>query len=217
MRSITSALAIALLTAFAGRADAAVVIDFHEVGSNVIGSVSGSADLTDLTLIATTILFAPGEVTPSKGGASVGDPGETHFYKGVVGPASFGTGGHTEASTGSGDFVGEFAVSAFAQSPIVLFPKDYVSGTSLTGSSVFDGQSIQSLGLDPGTYVYTWGSGANTDSLTINFSVPEPSSWAMMGLGFAVLGFAGYNASKKAAVNRSPRSREAAERVRIGG
>jgi hypothetical protein len=199
MKFITSVLAVAVLSALAGRADAAVVINFHEVGSDVVASASGSADLTDLAQIATAILFAPGEVTPSKGGATVGDPGETHFYKGADGPTSFGTGGQTEASTGNGDFVGVFAVSAFAPSPIVLFPKNYVSGTALTGSSVFENQSLQSLGLDVGQYTYTWGSGADADSLTINVGVPEPPTWALMGLGFAALGLAGLRASKRPA------------------
>jgi PEP-CTERM motif len=193
MKLSTSAIvAVLALTAISGRADAAVVINLHEVGSDVVGSASGSADLMDLTLIATTILFAPGEVTPRRGGATVGDPGETHFYKGVDGPTSFGTGGQTEATAGSGDLVGVFAVSAFATSPIVLFPRDYMSGTSLTGSSVFENQSLESLGLDVGQHIYTWGSGADADSLTINVSVPEPSTWAMMGLGFAALGLAGF-------------------------
>ena len=40
---------------------------------------------------------------------------------------------------------------------------------------------------------YTSGGG-----LTLN--VPEPSTWAMMVLGFAGLGFAGYRASRKAAI-----------------
>ena len=31
------------------------------------------------------------------------------------------------------------------------------------------------------------------------FNVPEPSTWAMMVVGFAGLGFAGYRASRKAA------------------
>ena len=191
MKFITSVLAVAVLLAFAGRADAAVVINFHEAGSDVVASASGSADLTDLTLVATTILFAPGEVTPSKGGATVGDPGETHFYTGPSGPTSFGTGGQTEASSGSGNFVGVFAVNAFALSPIVLFPQNYVSGAPLTGSSIFENQSLNSLGLNVGQYTYTWGSGADADSLTINVGVPEPSTWAMMAIGFAVLGLAG--------------------------
>src|ERR1700722_5464853 len=203
MKLSASALAAMLaLTGIFGRADAAVVINLHEVGSDVVASASGSADLTDLTLIATTILFAPGEVTPKRGGATVGDPGETHFYKGVTGPTAFGTGGQTEASAGSGDFVGVFAVSAFGPSPIVLFPKNYISGTSLTGSSVFESQSLKSLGLDVGQYAYTWGSGADADSLTINVGVPEPSTWAMIGGRLRSAGARGLQAAPGAGSRR---------------
>jgi hypothetical protein len=34
---------------------------------------------------------------------------------------------------------------------------------------------------------------------TLNVVVPEPSTWAMMLVGFAGLGFAGYRASRKTA------------------
>ena len=39
-----------------------------------------------------------------------------------------------------------------------------------------------------------------SDSTVAITSVPEPSTWAMMLLGFAGLGFAGYRASRKSAV-----------------
>ena len=207
MKLSTSAIAAMLaLSAMSGRADAAVVIDLHEVGSDVVASLSGSADLTDLIPVATTILFAPGEVTPRRGGATVGNPGRTLLYKGTEGPSSFGTGGQTEAASGSGDFVGVFAVSAFAASPIVLFPQAYVSGAPLTGSSVFENQSLTSLGLDVGRHIYTWGSGDHADSLTIDVeaAVPEPATWAMMGLGLAALGLRRYRASRKAAAFKQP-------------
>jgi hypothetical protein len=189
------------LSAISGGADAAVVIDISDVGSNVVASTSGSADLTDLTAIDTALLFAPGEVTPSKGGATAGDPGQTLFYKGADGPKSFGTGAKTEASVGNGDFVGVFAVNPFALSPVILLPQKYMSGTSLTGSSVFENQSLESLGLTVGEYTYTWGIGEHADSLTIKVGdVPELSTWTMMLLAFAGIGFAGYRKAKQAAV-----------------
>jgi PEP-CTERM motif len=202
MKLSTSATAAFLaLSAISGGADAAIVINISDVGSNVVASTSGSADLTGLTAIDTALLFAPGEVTPSKGGATAGDPGQTLFYKGADGPKSFGTGAKTEASVGNGDFVGVFAVNPFALSPVILLSQKYVSGTPLTGSSVFENQSLESLGLTVGEYTYTWGVGDHTDSLTIKVGdIPEPSTWTMMLLAFAGLGFAGYRKAKQAAV-----------------
>jgi hypothetical protein len=53
------------------------------------------------------------------------------------------------------------------------------------------------MGLTPGTYVYTWGSGANADSVTINISaVPEASTWAMMLAGLAGLSYLGRRSRK---------------------
>jgi hypothetical protein len=49
---------------------------------------------------------------------------------------------------------------------------------------------------NPGTFNAT----AIYDPLQITItSVPEPSTWAMLTIGFAGLGFAGYRASRKSA------------------
>ncbi len=92
--------------------------------------------------------------------------------------------------------------------PVILVPNGYVSGSALSGSATYDGATLDSLGLTAGKYVYTWGAGADADSLTVNIGAggaPEASTWAMLLMGFAGLGFAGYRASRKsaAAANRT--------------
>ena len=79
-------------------------------------------------------------------------------------------------------------------------PEGYVSGSALSDSSTYDFASLASLDVTPGVYTWTWGSGADADSFTlIAGNVPEPSTWAMMLLGLAGLGYAGYRASRRTA------------------
>jgi hypothetical protein len=117
---------------------------------------------------------------------------QANFYSGVSGPASFGSGGFSFASTSSGNTFGVFANELGPDISALALSLRYQSESSLSGSSTYDNTSIHELGLTPGTYVYTWSS----DSLTVNIeAVPEPATWAMMALGFAGLGFSGYRAA----------------------
>ena len=46
----------------------------------------------------------------------------------------------------------------------LLVPLGYVSGSPLTGTATWTNQTIAGMGFTPGSYLYTWGSGANADS-----------------------------------------------------
>jgi len=48
-------------------------------------------------------------------------------------------------------------------------PAGYVSGTALSGSATYSGETLASLGVTPGTYVWMWGTGANQ-----NFTLQIP-------------------------------------------
>jgi hypothetical protein len=67
-------------------------------------------------------------------------------------------------------------------------------------------QYISGLGLTPGTYTWTWGSGATADSLEVNIpsdpsAVPAPSSLTLAGTAlFTVLGYFGWRRVKLAVV-----------------
>jgi hypothetical protein len=179
--------AILALGAFAAPgAQAGYVVTLEEVGSNVVATGSGPIDLTGLTLKSSDEdAFA--QMIP---GTSAIVTGTTHFvpvdvYTGTSGPLSFGSGAETFADSGSGDIVG--ISNDFATLDV---SSGYVSGSPLSDTSTYDGATFASLGVTPGVYEYTWGTGANQNFTLDIEAVPEPSTWAMTLIGFAGLGYA---------------------------
>ena len=104
---------------------------------------------------------------------------ETAYFSGITGPANFGAGNQTFAGSGTGNFVG-------LEGSFLIVPSGYISGNPLSTTTTFTNATFSSLGFIPGTYTYTWGAGATADSLTVT-TVPEPSTWALCGLGTGVL------------------------------
>jgi hypothetical protein len=186
-----------------GRTEASVLIDISQVGSNVVAVGSGELDLIGLTFDL-GLHVTPG-VAPIY--AVVGPLPANSFdnvfaLQGLSVPGPLGPGNPTcnpvgdlcLPSSGTGDTFGIGIGSASL--PALYVPFGYTPGSPMSGSSTFSGQTLASMGLTPGTYQYTWSS----DSLTVKIgTVPELSTWAMMLLGFAGLGYAGYRASRKIA------------------
>jgi hypothetical protein len=80
-------------------------------------------------------------------------------------PSNFGTGGGGAQTSASGDI---FGVITFGAPPYLLtVPVGYTTGTAISSTQTFTGQTFSSFGLTPGTYTYTWGSGANADSINV--------------------------------------------------
>ena len=186
-------------------ARAAYTVTFQEVGGNVVEMGSGTLDTTDL--IDNGSPFSEvAAVSPAGGQMFSGSISSTlvEFFSGVTGPISFGPGIETLASSSSGDFVGlEGNGEGFLFTPV-----GFTSG-ALSETSTYLGATFASLGLTPGTYVYTWGAGDHADSFTIDSSsasaTPEASTWAMMLLGSAGLGYAAFNSKRVPVVTESPR------------
>ena len=70
-------------------------------------------------------------------------------------------------------------------------PEDYTSGDPLTNSMTFNNATFASLGVTPGTYTWTWGTGANQNFTLIipRGTVPDGGSTVSL-LGFGLLGLA---------------------------
>jgi hypothetical protein len=166
-------------------ARAAYVVDLTQVGPNVVATGSGSIDLAGLSFLEDET-GVPGSITPSMPEIATGPfPSSIAIYGSATGPSNFGSGGLVITEIGSGDLVGadEFEIAV---------PEGYVSGDKLSSSSTWDGQTFKSLGVTPGVYKWTWGSGADADSFTLDAVVPEPSTWIMVLAGFAGLGLAAW-------------------------
>jgi VPDSG-CTERM motif len=183
-RSLTTLLcaATAALLILSQPAQAGYIVTLQQVGSNVVATGSGALDLTGLTLNSSGGGAAP-ELHPSLFGSI--QTGPTPFaivsvYSGVSGPTSFGTGSQTFASSGSGDLVGIFGLGPGIGRLIV--PQGYVSGSPLSDSSTYNNATFISLGVTPGIYEWTWGTGAN-QNFTLDAVAPAvPDSGSTLGL-----------------------------------
>jgi hypothetical protein len=192
-----AALGAALLTGYglsAPPAQAGYVVTLTRQGSDVVATGSGPIDLSGLTFSSGSFTFA--EMIPSIADITTGPIlvfTATDTYTGVSGPLNFGGGSPTDANSGNGD-----SVSIFGGINELVVPAGYVSDSALLDTATYAGSTFSSLGVTPGTYEWTWGSGAN-QNFTLQIgppAVPEPSTWAMIALGFGFLGILGYRKTR---------------------
>jgi len=75
----------------------------------------------------------------------------------------------------------------------VCIPAGYVSNAPLSTTSTWNGRTFASMGLVPGAYVWTWGSGGTADSFTLQIGapaapVPTMTEWAMILMSLMLAG-----------------------------
>jgi VPDSG-CTERM motif len=168
----------------------AYTVTLQQVGSNVVATGSGAINLTGLSFPIPSLTLA--EVNAGDGVIITGPHGfgPVDQYTGFMGPPSFGSGGPFAPNTGSGDFVG---ISGGTMFTFLLVPQGYASGAGLSDSMTFNNATFASLGVTPGTYVWTWGTGLENQNFTLQIGsvgvpgVPDGGSTVSL-LGFALLG-----------------------------
>ena len=171
----------------------ALIVSIQQVASNVVVTINGSVNLAGLTNVGNggsgtegifsgdTIRFAPSATS-------------LEWYQGINGVATGPFG-----SNSSNPFVGAYTTTDYIvlanlsnSTGQIRVPAGYTSGTVISNSMTFTSSSFFSLGLNVGTYVYSWGSGANADSVTVYVGVTPPSpttinaplpfSWSLIGV-----------------------------------
>jgi hypothetical protein len=175
------------------KADAAYTAYLYQDGSNVVGTGSGSLNLTALTLQGTDITDASADVEPFSVVFALGpitDGAGIDYYSGFSGPTTLGSGSSdNDASTGSGGII-----FVSGNSGDLGVPTGYTSGNTLgTSTDTWDNTTLADMGIDDSTYVWSWGLGQSADSFTLyvgtdpSSNAPEPASLGLLGTGIVGL------------------------------
>jgi len=182
----------------ASSAQATYLETLNEQGADVVATGSGTFDLSALTFDSHNVNSLP-FLNPKQAllgiGTTTGADGGDDAYTGVDAPANFGSGPATNASNGSGDPV---SIVGIGLQIGLLVPPGYTSGTPLMSGAVWDNASFVSLGVTPGIYEWTWGTGAHADSFVLEINVvPEPSALALLTTGVAGLAVVGLGRGRR--------------------
>ncbi len=180
---------IAVTSLFFVRPAQAYTVMLEQIGANVVGTGSGALNFIDLNF--DSFLHTNAQINPSGGTILTGLQDQVFaedIYTGsITGPTSFGSGGLTNASSGSGFLVG--INGALDQ---VFIPGGITTNQPLPGSATWNNATFASLGLTPGTYTWTWGTGLPNQNYTLiigGAGVPDGGSTVSL-LGCALLGLA---------------------------
>jgi len=163
----------------------AYTVTLQQMGSNVVATGSGAINLMGLHFLGTveTEIFIQAMV----GAIFTGQLADTDFYRGFTGPTNFGSGGRFFANASSGDDVG---IQNFPGAKFLLVPQGYVSNAALSDSMTFNNATFHSLGVTPGTYEWTWGTGLPNQNFTLVIGTVPDGGTTISLLGWALLGLA---------------------------
>lgn len=131
-----------------------------ESGSDVTLTATGSVNTAALTPSFFGFCGVGTGVVDASTGQFCTGAGAAVRHAGLTGPTSFGPGSLFQGASSVGDTV--YMVGALGE---LFLPSGYVSGAPLSGSSTFPGITLAAMNVTPGTYIWTFGSGATADSV----------------------------------------------------
>lgn len=208
---------MSLLMICSFQAKGVISMTVREVGGDVVVEGAGSANLNGLNAFPshalggvqiggeiTNPVIPGGTVTDDYGYiyAGAGGNANTFLYEldpRISGPFTLGSPGSYNASNGSGDSVG--LIFSKGDEIGLILPGGYVSGDSISGSGTYNSTTIESLGLIPGTYTWTWGTSPHNDSLVLTIEspvhtppnpIPTLSEMAQILMMFLMIAMAGF-------------------------
>jgi hypothetical protein len=180
-------LLVACLVALTGPAHAAVTVTVSQQGADVVMTGSGSLDTTDWGGIITTAEGLSGIAAYGVIGLGMSGPVLAFQFGPVdlISPTNLGGLGATffPGDTDSGDF---FTIAS-DNGGVLAVPVGYVSGAPLSGTASFEDTTLAALGVSPGTYAWTWGSGPSADAFNVQILGPPKPAPSMNALGMIIL------------------------------
>ena len=137
-------------------------VTISQVGNDVVWSGSGSFNLTALTSDGPSGTSAGYESDQAIWAIGPGAPVDTYIGT-ITYPLTFGTNA-VPVTSASGS---TFGILQGGSGRSLYVPSGYVSNTNISGTATYANTTIASAGLTPGTYTWSWGSGANASSLVM--------------------------------------------------
>ena len=187
MRSLGSlVLCLIVFLSTVAPSNAAVIVNVFEGTNSLTFKYSGSIDTSTVSAVGPTLV---GGASFSSQQSYFQNDARMIYNTGSTSPSVvLGNGGTVAATSvkpGSSAFHFDFINKTLG------LPTGYVSGSAIDGEVVIFG-NLAYHGMAPGTYSYSWASGAESVTLnigTISNPVPEPASLSIFAIGSLVAGY----------------------------
>lgn len=188
-------IAASLLIA-AANSQAAVTVQFNQVGNDVVATATGSFDsMTGLAVISLNNSHGAGQQAVASVGPFLAMGPAVGSWTSMAYTGSFSGGSWTSPlnlGTSSTDYFSSSTetgnVDFWISKHAIYVSTSYVFGTQVNNVSTWNNTSFAGLGLEEGTYTWTWA--GDSFSINVGTPVPEPSTYGLILGGLALVGAA---------------------------